>query len=369
MQNQKKFDITSILVVGGLTFTGFNFIQWMRKHQKKVKVVCVDSMTDNDPFQSLKLEWIDKHKVPFYKYIPLDDRIAIVADLENIDCIVNCVNESFYISPDLSTHPIVDYALLSKITCNLLQISLRRKARFHQLGSLFKYGVREGSAATTIEEIDEEHPFDIFDMLTTAKDSADLMAIAFACSPSHEKPVTISNASFLFGPWQLWTAEGEWQNRAIVADCMFRLVSGIDKRKKDIAINANVNAYTYIDYHSECLWKILQYGESGEIYNISEHLKGETSHLATEDQIFSMLAKYLEEYGNPPLTKKFKFLNTYHNINPKILIGDKVKNAFKIKKSKMSFEDELKSTLKWFKDTVVIKVVFNEGKEKTNNEN
>ncbi len=190
------------LVTGGAGFIGSNFIYYMLKKYKDIKIINLDKLTYAGNLENLKsIENNEK-----YKFVQGDicDRnlVSSLFEQHDIDYVVNFAAESHVDRSILDPETFVKTNVLG--TVNLLDIS--KKA--WDLKGGFKSGKKYVQVST--DEVygslgetgyfTETNPIDSHSPYSSSKASADLMVKAYY--DTYKMPANITRCSNNYGPYQ-----------------------------------------------------------------------------------------------------------------------------------------------------------------------
>ena len=246
----------TILVTGGAGFIGANFILYMMKAHKELRILCLDKLT-----YAADLSYLTPVAgSPRFRFVKGDicDRDAVyrLFEEEHPDVVVNFAAESHV------DRSIEDPALFLKT--NILGTGVLLDGcrtcgirRFHQVSTDEVYGDLPLGRPDLL--FTEESPLDPHSPYSSSKASADLLALAYR--RTYGVPVTISRCSNNYGPFQYpeklipLTIKRALQDRPIP-------LYGDGK---------NVRDWLYVEDHCRAIDLILQKGKDGEIYNIGGH--------------------------------------------------------------------------------------------------
>lgn len=187
----------TILVTGGAGFIGANFILYMMKAHKELRILCLDKLT-----YAADLSYLTPVAgSPRFRFVKGDicDRDAVyrLFEEEHPDVVVNFAAESHV------DRSIEDPALFLKT--NILGTGVLLDGcrtcgirRFHQVSTDEVYGDLPLDRPDLL--FTEESPLDPHSPYSSSKASADLLALAYR--RTYGVPVTISRCSNNYGPFQ-----------------------------------------------------------------------------------------------------------------------------------------------------------------------
>lgn len=309
----------NILITGGAGFIGSNFIHYWLKYHPKDKVTNFDKLTYAGNLESLS----DIEKNPNYSFIKGDiaNALDVQKAVKGVDIIVNFAAESHVDRSILDPAPFVITNVLG--TQILLDAALRNNIRkFHHISTDEVYG------SLTIEsnrKFDEETPYHPNSPYAASKASSDHLVRAYF--ETYSLPITISNCSNNFGPYQF--------PEKLISLAITNLlesnkipVYGDGKYMRD---------WLYVEDHCRAIDIILEKGKAGETYCIG--VDNDVPNL----EVIKAILKVLGEGDD-----KIEYVKDRPGHDRRYAI-----NANKIKKelgwkSKINFEDALKLTINWY---------------------
>lgn len=239
----------TILVTGGAGFISANFILYMMKAHRDLRILCLDKLTYAADLSYL----VPVAGSPRFRFVKGDicDRAAVyhLFEEEHPDVVVNFAAESHV------DRSIEDPSLFLKT--NILGTGVL-------LDGCRTYGIRRFHQVSTDEVygdllFTEESPLDPHSPYSSSKASADLLALAYR--RTYGIPVTISRCSNNYGPFQYpeklipLTIKRALQDRPIPL----------------YGDGQNVRDWLYVEDHCRAIDLILQKGKDGKIYNIGGH--------------------------------------------------------------------------------------------------
>lgn len=249
------------LVTGGAGFIGSNFILYMMKKHKDIRIINVDKLTYAGNLENLKS--VDQD--PRYRFVQADicdaKAIQAVFESEPVDYLVNFAAESHV------DRSITDPEAFVKVnvngTVNLLNIAKTYWAE----GDGFKPGVKYLQVST--DEVygslgetgyfTETTPLDPHSPYSAAKASADFFVQAF--HDTFGLPVNITRCSNNYGPYQF-------------PEKLIPLMINNALQHKDLPVygdGMNVRDWLYVEDHCKAIDMVISSGKIGEVYNVGGH--------------------------------------------------------------------------------------------------
>lgn len=271
-----------VLVTGGAGFIGSNFIRfWLARHERN-HVVSFDRLTyagDRATLRDIEENYADRYVFILGDIADATAVHAVLKDWEP-DAIVNFAAESH------NSRAVLDPSIFVRTNVLGTQVLLdaaRRAgtARFHHISTCEVYGDLPFDSA---EAFTESSPYRPRTPYNASKAAADLMVRA--AYTTFGMPVTISNCSNNYGPWQ-------HPEKAIP---LFT-TSALDDRPLPLYRSAtHRREWLHVEDHCRALELILRAGRSGETYNVGSGDERSIEELA--DAILAIL-------GKPPSLKTY----------------------------------------------------------------
>ena len=249
------------LVTGGAGFIGSNFILYMMKKHKDVRIINVDKLTYAGNLENLKS--VDQD--PRYRFVQADicdaKAIEAVFESEPVDYLVNFAAES-HVDRSI-TDPEAFVKANVNGTVNLLNIAKKYWAE----GDGFKPGVKYLQVST--DEVygslgetgyfTETTPLNPHSPYSAAKASADFFVQAF--HDTFGLPVNITRCSNNYGPYQF-------------PEKLIPLMINNALQHKNLPVygdGMNVRDWLYVEYHCKAIDMVITSGKIGEVYNVGGH--------------------------------------------------------------------------------------------------
>jgi len=184
-----------ILVTGGAGFIGSNFIKyWFNKHPKD-KIINLDKLTYAGNLQNL----LDIKDNPNYKFVKGDicDKELVMDLTKDVDLIVHFAAESHV---DRSIEGPEEFVQTNvQGTLNLLEAAVQHGGiRFHHISTDEVFG--ELPLDDPKAKFHEDMPYDPRSVYSASKAASDHLVRAYHAT--HKLPITISNCSNNYGPYQ-----------------------------------------------------------------------------------------------------------------------------------------------------------------------
>lgn len=247
--------MNNLLITGGCGFIGANFIRYLLKGSNfKGRVVNVDKLTYAGNPENLSD--IEKEFPERYVFIKADicdqETMARVFQDFKIDSVCNFAAESHVdrsiVRPNafIQTNIIGTFNLLEQARENLNRLEL-----FHHISTDEVFGSLGRTGYFT-----EETPYKPNSPYSASKAASDHLVRAY--SKTYGLPVTISNCSNNYGPYQF--------PEKLIPLMVLNAIEG-----KDLPVygdGRNIRDWLYVKDHCTAIWAVMKKGERGETYNI-----------------------------------------------------------------------------------------------------
>lgn len=245
----------SMLVTGGCGFIGANYIRFLLEESDfPGRIINVDKLTyagNPDNLSRLKDEYQDR-----YIFIKADicdrQKMREVLVEYRIDSICHFAAESHVDRSIASPDAFIQSNIIG--TFNLLEIARELQDRieiFHHISTDEVFGSLDEEGYFT-----EETPYRPNSPYSASKASSDHLVRAF--HKTYKLPVTISNCSNNYGPYQF--------PEKMIPLMILNAVEG--KSLPVYGDGRNVRDWLYVKDHCRAVWMIMKDGRVGEIYNI-----------------------------------------------------------------------------------------------------
>jgi len=253
--------LTNILVTGGAGFIGCNFIRFILEKAEGFsgRVINLDALTYAG--NSMSLADIEaKHKTRyFFEHGDICDR-AFVESLFSkyeIDTVAHFAAESHVDRSILGPEAFVKTNVMGTFT--LLDVArnawkdekLKQGALFHHISTDEVYGSLGETGYFT-----EKTPYDPRSPYSASKAASDHLAMAY--SHTYGLPVTLSNCSNNYGPYQF--------PEKLIPLMILNMLEG--KPLPVYGDGKNIRDWLYVEDHNAAVWEIMRNGKAGEEYNI-----------------------------------------------------------------------------------------------------
>ncbi len=250
----------NVLVTGGAGFIGSNFIRYLLNNYDNIKIVNVDKLTYAGNLDSLKdvEDKFSSNRYFFYKRDILDEGFILkILEKFKIDTIVNFAAESHVDRSILSPEPFFQTNTLG--TLRLLEVSRKfwagdKNVRFHHISTDEVYGTlgEKGSFS-------EKSCYKPSSPYSASKAAAD--HIVFSYFKTFDVPVTITNSSNNYGPYQY----PEKLIPLTIINCL------LNKRIPIYGRGENIRNWIYVIDNCDGIDFVIRKGKIGESYNIASN--------------------------------------------------------------------------------------------------
>lgn len=309
-----------LLVTGGAGFIGSNFIHyWLSKYPED-SIVNLDILSYAGNLNNL----LDIASNPRYRFVQGDIADSALVDslMSGIDAIVHFAAESHV---DRSIINSADFVHTNVEGTRVLLDAAKRHGgiRFHHISTDEVFG----ALALDGSKFSESTPYDPRSPYSASKASSDHLVRAYF--HTHKLPVTISNCSNNYGPYQY--------PEKLIPLFITNLIDG--KKVPVYGQGSNVRDWIHVDDHNRGVDLILHQGKIGETYCLGGD--SERSNLEITKDILSLMSK---DEG----------MIEYVNDRP----GHDLRYAIDFSKAKselaweplISFTDGLQATVAWYRD-------------------
>ncbi len=256
-----------LLVTGGAGFIGSNFILYWLKKYPQDNIVNLDKLTYAGNLENLKS--IEKN--PNYEFVQGDicNSQLVNSLTEKIDVIVHFAAESHVDRSIQNPAPFIKTNIEG--TYVLLEAALRNKVKkFHHVSTDEVFGTLELNSK---EKFNDNTPYNPHSPYSASKASSDHLVRAY--HTTYNLPITISNCSNNFGPYQF--------PEKLIPLAITNLIEG--KKVPVYGDGLYVRDWLYVEDHCKAIDLILQKGKVGETYLVG----GLTEDIANIDIVKKIL--------------------------------------------------------------------------------
>ncbi len=309
----------TLLVTGGCGFIGSNFIRYILNKYPSYKIINLDKLTYAGNPNNLK----EFEKDLRYHLVIGDicNKELVNELVKKVDIIVHFAAESHVDLSIFDSRKFVETNVLG--TQTLLEAAkINGKKRFHHISTDEVYGeAKEGNKFSETTPYSPRNPY------SASKAGSDHLVMAYYYT--HKLPITISNCSNNYGPYQY--------PEKLFARAITNLLSG--EKILLYGKGDGVRDWIYVEDHCRAIDLIIHFGRIGETYCIGGN--SEKTNLEIAKAILSNLGMGEENieyvYERPGADSRYSI------------------NFSKIKKELgweplVSFEEGVKRTVQWYKE-------------------
>ncbi|NLK46918.1 MAG: dTDP-glucose 4,6-dehydratase [Treponema sp.] len=342
-----KRTLTNILVTGGAGFIGANFIHFLfNKTDFQGRIINLDALTYAGNLESLKdidlkfgINTLGKTKAKYiFEYADITDKDAVnrIFKEYSIDTVVHFAAESHVDRSILGPEAFIKTNIIG--TFNLLETarnfwktsdsSIRQDVLFHHVSTDEVYG----SLGET-GYFEETTPYDPRSPYSSSKASSDHLVCSY--SHTYELPITLSNCSNNYGPFQF--------PEKLIPLMILNILGG--KPLPIYGDGKNVRDWLYVEDHNNAVWTIMNKGKIGEKYNIGG--ENEWQNIKLLEKLIDFVAKEINK-DSAEIKKTIKWVQDRPGHDRRYAINcNKLKNELGWSQ-KYTFEEGLLATVKWY---------------------
>ncbi|MCK5211214.1 dTDP-glucose 4,6-dehydratase [Candidatus Parcubacteria bacterium] len=309
-----------ILVTGGAGFIGSNFIRYWLKNNLDDSIINLDALTYAGNLENLS----DLEKNSNYKFIKADvcDVDKVNDTVAQVDLIVHFAAETHV---DRSIAGSKDFIRTNVEGTRVLLDAAKNKGgvRFHHISTDEVFG----SLGLSDKAFNENTPYDPRSPYSASKAASDHLVRAYF--HTHGLPITISNCSNNYGPYQF--------PEKIIPLFITNILDG--KKVPVYAKGENIRDWIHVDDHNRGVEDIIKKGKIGETYLLGGD--SELTNLELTKMILDLMDKdekmidYVSDRPGHDLRYGIDFSRTKKELGwqPQI-----------------KFKDGLKETIDWYKN-------------------
>ena len=325
----------NILITGGCGFIGANFIRYiLQKTDYKGNIINIDALTyagNRENLLDIEEQYKDRY---FFEKVNIcdDKKINEIFNKYQPDCIVHFaaeshVDRSIYGPKDFIETNIMGTFILLEAARKLWENNKENKL-FHHISTDEVYG----SLGET-GYFYETTPYDPRSPYSSSKASSDHLVKAYY--HTYDLPVTISNCSNNYGPYQF-------------PEKLIPLMISNIVEEKDLPVygdGKNIRDWIFVEDHNNAVLDIIYKGRVGETYNI-----GGENEITNIDMVNILCEKLAVKMNKEKdyYKKLIKFVKDRAGHDRRYAINcDKIKNELGWKKNH-DFNTAIELTIDWY---------------------
>lgn len=309
-----------LLITGGAGFIGSNFILYWFKKYPQDKIINLDKLTYASNLENLKT--VEKN--PHYKFVKGDicDQKLVNQLIKEVDIVVHFAAESHVDRSILDPAPFIKTNIEG--TYVLLEAALKNgKKRFHHISTDEVFG---DLPLNSKKKFNEKTPYNPRSPYSASKAAADHLVRAYY--NTYNLPVTISNCSNNFGPYQ-------FPEKFIP----LAITNILENKKIPVYGDGSyVRDWLYVEDHCRAIDLIINKGKIGETYLIGGLTK-DLKNIDVVKKIIKIIGKdeSVIEYVKDRPGHDRKYAIDWSKINRQLGW-----------KPKCNFDEYLKITIDWY---------------------
>lgn len=312
----------NLLVTGGAGFIGSNFIHYILENYPQDKVINFDALTYAGNLENLK----EVSNQSNYQFVHGDimDTLLLEKIIPDIDVIVHFAAESHVDRSILDSDAFVRTNVNG--TLNLLEVAKNNgNKRFHHISTDEVFGsLNLGDPA-----FNESTPYDPRSPYSASKASSDHLVRSYC--HTHKLPITISNCSNNYGPYQF--------PEKLIPFFITKLMAG--EKVPVYGKGDNIRDWLHVKDHCVAIDRIVREGKIGETYCIGGN---------AEKTNLEITHKILELMGFDE--KQIEYVDDRKGHDQRYAV-----DFSKIKKElgwepQISFEEGMQETVKWYRENI-----------------
>jgi len=261
-----------LLVTGGAGFIGSNFVRYWLKKYSKDKITVLDALTYAGNLENLQ----EVEKNANFNFIKGDVRNFkdVEKSIKGVDAVVHFAAESHV---DRSLFAAEDFFTTNVLGTNVLcELSVKYEIkRFHYIGTDEVFGALP---LNTNAKFKETTKFDPRNQYSASKAAAEHVVLAYY--HTHNLPVTITNCTNNFGPYQ--------HPEKMIPLFITNLIEG--KKVPVYGDGLYVRDWLYVEDHCRAIDLVLKKGKLGESYLVGAQHKA-VNNIELTKKIIKILGK------------------------------------------------------------------------------
>jgi len=327
--------MNNILVTGGCGFIGANFIRYLLSETAfSGRIINMDKLTYAGNPENLA--GLDEATHARYVFVHADicdaEAVKTLFETYQIDTVCHFAAESHVdrsiVAPDafVNTNILGTFTLLEEA-----RLHPDRLKRFHHVSTDEVYGSLGAEGLFS-----ETTPYDPSSPYSASKAASDHLVRAY--HRTYDIPVTISNCSNNYGPYQ-------FPEKLIP----LMILNALDGKPLPVyGRGLNVRDWLFVLDHCKAIWLIMQKGRTGETYNIGGEC--ELPNIELVQTLCDILDVMVPTENKPPRSDLITFVNDRPGHDLRYAIDcSKLKSELSWKPL-ASFETGIRETIQWYLD-------------------
>jgi len=331
--------LTNVLVTGGAGFIGVNFIRFLLGEGSgnsgfDGRIINLDVLTYAGNAASLKeIDVKFGGKQYFFEKGDITDRSFVEGLFKkyDIDTVVHFAAESHVDRSIFGPEAFVKTNVLGTFTLLDTARNFWKDAQdvlFHHISTDEVYG----SLGET-GYFSESTPYDPRSPYSASKAASDHLVMAY--SHTYGLPVTLSNCSNNYGPYQF--------PEKLIPLMILNMIEG--KPLPVYGDGKNIRDWVYVEDHNNAVWTVMQKGRAGEKYNIGGENEWENIRLLNE--LIGITAKKINKNAGQ-IRSTITYVKDRPGHDRRYAIDcSKIKNELGWKQT-VNFEEGLSRTVDWY---------------------
>ncbi len=335
MKERKRRSIRNILVTGGCGFIGTNFIRYLLNMPDfQGCIVNVDKLSYAGNPENLKdVEELYPSRYAFVRGDICDrEKLQSVFETYSIDTICHFAAESHVDRSIARPDAFIQTNIFG--TFSLLELARERREEielFHHVSTDEVFGSLGEKGSFT-----EESSYRPNSPYAASKAGSDHLVRAY--NKTYGLPVIISNCSNNYGPYQ-------FPEKLIP----LMILNAVERKPLPVyGDGRNIRDWLYVEDHCAALWKILQWGETGETYNVGG--ENEVENITLVQTLCDIMDEVLQRKDADSCRNLISFVKDRPGHDFRYAIDfSKVKRELQWSPAE-SFETGLRKTVRWYLD-------------------
>lgn len=288
----------NVLITGGAGFIGSNFVRYLLRVERGIRIINLDSLTYSGSLENLRELPNADHHILIQADICNSTLIADLLRKNNIDTVVHFAAEThvdrsiFDPKPFIHTNIVGTAILLEAVRQYWMQDfpSGNSERRFHHISTDEVYG----SLSPSEPAWTEESPYAPRSPYAASKASSDHLVRAYG--HTYGLPYTLTNCTNNYGPYQ-------FPEKLIP----LMILNALDGKPLPVyGDGQQIRDWLHVEDHCEAIYLVLKLGIPGSIYNIGGG--DQPTNLAIVETICDILDIMQAHSSNVPHRKLISFV-------------------------------------------------------------